>query len=79
MGRLERDNNIIMNKQIEEDKEMNNRVEDVKRRVQSIEGTLLKIVAQSYKILKAFNDNIKVLITKIEETQGKQGGRTVTK
>ena len=74
VGRLERDNNIIMNKQIEEDKEMNNRVEDVNRRVQSIEGTLLKIADQSYNILNASNDNIKVLITKIEEHRGNMEG-----
>ena len=46
---------------------MNNKVEDVKKRVQSIEGTLLKIVDQSYNILKASNDKINVLISKIEE------------
>ena len=67
MGRLERDNNILMNRQIEEDKDMNKRVDEVKRWVQSIEGTSLKIVDQSYNILKASNDNIKVLITKIED------------
>ena len=33
VGKLERDNNIIMNRQIKEDKEMNNKVKDVKRRV----------------------------------------------
>ena len=81
MGKLERDNNIIMNRQIEEDKEINNKVGDVKRRVQSIEGTLLKIVDQIYNILKACNDNIKVLITKIEvrETRRRNIHPTVKK
>ena len=51
---------------------MNNRVEDVKRHVQSIEGTLFKIVDWSYNILKASNDNIKVLITKIEDHREKK-------
>ena len=70
VGRLERDNNILMNMQIEEDKEMNNRVDEVKKWVQSMEGTMLKIVDQSYNILKASNDNIKVLIIKIEDHRG---------
>lgn len=67
VGRLEKDDCNMHNRKIEEEKEMDNKVEEVKSGVQTMEGTLQRIVEQSYNILKESNDNIKVLINKLEE------------
>lgn len=64
---LERENSSLQNKKIEEEKDMDNRMEEVKSRVQTMEGSMQNIVEQSYNILKEANENIKVLINKIEE------------
>ena len=45
---------------------MDNRVEEVKSRVQNMEGSMKTISEQTYNILKEANENIKVLINKIE-------------
>ena len=64
---LERKNYSLKNRILEEEKSMENRVEEVKNKVQMMESSMQIIVEQSYNILKEANENIKLLINKIEE------------
>lgn len=66
---MERDNYNLKNRIMEEEKSMGNRVEDVRNRVHTMESSMCIIVEQSYNILKEANENIKMLINKVEENR----------
>lgn len=51
---------------------MDNRVEEVKKRLQTMESSMKNIAEQSYNILEEANGNIKVLINKIEEYRARK-------
>ena len=63
----ERKNYNLKNRVIEDEKIMDNIVEEVKNRVQMMESSMQIIVEQIYNILKEANENIKLLINKTEE------------
>lgn len=48
---------------------MENRVEDVRNKVHTMESLMHIIVEQIYNILKEANENIKLLINKVEENR----------
>ena len=63
----ERKNYNLKNRVIEDEKIMDNIVEEVKNRVQMMESSMHIIVEQSYNILKEANENINMIIDKVEE------------
>ena len=64
---LETDNYSLKNKILEEEKSKDDKVEEVKNRVQIMESSMKIIVEQCYNILKEANENFNILTKKMEE------------